>query len=107
MDHYTNIFQRGKYILSRGVDDHGNRFQRREEFNPTMFVPSQEKTEYRNIQMVKKKSKNLNDGPPFYVNLEKTLSLFESNFNFIKIDDNPKSIKPRKGFEALAIMEKK
>ena len=49
MDHYTNIFQRGKYILSRGVDDHGNRFQRREEFNPTMFVPSQEKTEYRTL----------------------------------------------------------
>ena len=56
---------------------------------------------------IKKKSKNLNDGPPFYVNLDKTLSLFENNFNFVKINDNPKSIKPRKGFEALTIMKKK
>jgi len=56
---------------------------------------------------IKKNIENLNDGPPFYVNLEETLSLFENNFNFVKIDDNPNSIKPRKGFEALTIMEKK
>ena len=47
------------------------------------------------------------DGPPFYVNLEDTLPMFENNFNIIKIDKNVDSIKPRKGFEALVIMSKK
>ncbi len=46
-------------------------------------------------------------GTPFYVNLEETLSIFENNFNIIKIDKNPDSIKPRKGFETLVIMDKK
>jgi len=50
---------------------------------------------------------DIDKGPPFYVNLEKTLSMFENNFNFVKIDKNPDSIKPRKGFEALVIMHKK
>ena len=47
------------------------------------------------------------DGPPFYVNLEDTLPMFENNFNIIKIDKNVDSIKPRKGFETLVIMSKK
>ena len=46
------------------------------------------------------------DGPPFYVNLKETLSMFENNFNIIKIDKNPNSIKPRKGFETLVVMTK-
>ena len=37
---------RGKYILYRGVDDRGNRITRREEFSPTLFVPSQNKTKW-------------------------------------------------------------
>ena len=37
---------RGKYILYRGVDELGNRISRKEEFHPTMFVPSQSKTEW-------------------------------------------------------------
>jgi len=46
---YTSITQRGKFILSRGVSEDGTPFQRREEFRPTMFVPSQNKTEYRTL----------------------------------------------------------
>ena len=37
---------RGKYILYRGVDENGKRISRQEEFHPTMYVPSQKKTEW-------------------------------------------------------------
>tara|TARA_Y100001970_G_scaffold290375_1_gene423908 strand:+ start:2375 stop:2977 length:603 start_codon:yes stop_codon:yes gene_type:complete len=50
---------------------------------------------------------NIDEGPPFYVNLEETLSIFENNFNIVEIDKNPNSIKPRKGFEVLVIMDKR
>ena len=43
---YTNIAMRGKYILYRGVDENGNRISRQEEFHPTMYVPTNEKTEW-------------------------------------------------------------
>lgn len=45
--------------------------------------------------------------PPFYVNLDETLLMFKNKFNFLKIDKNPDSIKPRRGFETLVIMGKK
>ncbi len=48
-EYYTNITQRGKFILYRGVSGDGTRFQRREEFYPTMYVPSNKKTEYRTL----------------------------------------------------------
>ena len=37
---------RGKYILYRGIDKNGNRISRQEEFHPTMYVPTQKKTEW-------------------------------------------------------------
>ena len=37
---------RGKYILYRGVDENGKRISRQEEFHPTMYVPTNEKTEW-------------------------------------------------------------
>jgi len=43
---YTNIAMRGKYILYRGVAENGKRISRQEEFHPTMYVPSQKKTEW-------------------------------------------------------------
>ena len=55
----------------------------------------------------KKRKKEIDGGPPFYVNLKQTLSMFENNFNIIKINDNPESIKPRRGFETLVVMNKK
>tara|TARA_B100002051_G_scaffold270280_1_gene302915 strand:- start:2061 stop:2666 length:606 start_codon:yes stop_codon:yes gene_type:complete len=55
----------------------------------------------------KRRSKDKDEGPPFYVNLDETLLMFKNNFNIIKIDRNPNSIKPRKGFETLVIMDKK
>jgi len=46
---YTNISVRGKYILYRGVDENGNRITRKEQFSPTLFVPSQIETEWRTL----------------------------------------------------------
>jgi len=46
---YTNVTQRGNYILYRGIDEDGNVFKRREEFRPTMFVSSKEKTKFRTL----------------------------------------------------------
>lgn len=37
---------RGKYILYRGVDENGNRISRQEEFHPTMYVPTNDKTDW-------------------------------------------------------------
>ena len=54
-----------------------------------------------------RREEELDKGPPFYVNLDETLLMFKNNFNIIKIDKNPDSIKPRKGFETLVIMDKK
>ena len=56
---------------------------------------------------IERKDEDLEKGPPFYVNLDETLLMFKNNFNIIKIDNNPDSIKPRKGFEALVVMDKK
>ena len=53
------------------------------------------------------KREGQSDGPPFYVNLEETLSMFGDSFVIKKIDKNIKSIKPRRGFETLVIMTKK
>ena len=46
---YTNIAMRGKYILCRGINEDGTPFQKRVEFHPTMFAPSQEETKYRTL----------------------------------------------------------
>jgi len=54
-----------------------------------------------------RREEDIGKGPPFYVNLEETLSMFENNFNILKIDKNPDSIKPRQGFETLIVMDKK
>ena len=54
-----------------------------------------------------RRKENIDKGPPFYVNLEETLSMFENNFNIVKIDKSPDSIKPRKGFETLVVMNRK
>ena len=46
---YTNVAVRGKNILCRGIDENGRPFHRKEEFNPTLFVPSKEKTKYKTL----------------------------------------------------------
>jgi len=59
-EYYTNIAMRGKYILCRGFNEDGTPFERKEEFHPTMFVPSkvkfktgtQKKTDYRTLDGV-------------------------------------------------------
>ena len=48
-EYYTNIAMRGKYILCRGFNEDGTPFQRKEEFHPTMFVPSKKTTKYKTL----------------------------------------------------------
>jgi len=43
---YTNISMKGKNILYRGIDENGNRISRKEEFHPTLFIPSKSKTDW-------------------------------------------------------------
>ena len=52
------------------------------------------------------KEEGLDQGPPFYVDLNNTLSMFENKFDIIEINKNPDSIKPRIGFESLVVMTK-
>ena len=47
--YYTNIAIRGKNILVRGYDSNGASFRRKEEFMPTMFVPSSKETKYKTL----------------------------------------------------------
>ena len=55
----------------------------------------------------KRREKDLGGGPPFHVKLDETLLIFKNKFNIVEIDNNPDSIKPRKGFETLVIMDRK
>ena len=45
---YTNVSMIGDYILYRGIKD-GQPTQIREKYNPTLFLPSNEKTKYRTL----------------------------------------------------------
>ena len=47
---YTNVFQYGSKMLVRGYDSQGNQFKRREDFSPTIFVPSREPTDWKTLQ---------------------------------------------------------
>jgi len=47
---YTNVAVRGKNILYRGIDESGNRITRKEQFSPTLFIPSQTETEWRTLE---------------------------------------------------------
>ena len=45
MDFYTNVAIVNDTILYRGLNG-GERIERREEFSPTLYVPSKNKTKY-------------------------------------------------------------
>ena len=46
---YTNVATRGNYILVRGRDENGKTLKQKLEFNPTLFIPSNQKTKYRTL----------------------------------------------------------
>lgn len=46
---YTNVINRGNEIFVRGYED-GNRFQVKEPFAPTLYVPSHKETPFKTIQ---------------------------------------------------------
>ena len=49
MDFYTNVAVVNDTILYRGFDG-GERVERREEFKPTLYVPSKNETEYKTLE---------------------------------------------------------
>ena len=49
MKFYTNVQQSGNSILVRGYE-HGQAFQTREKFNPTLFLPSAKKEEWKTLE---------------------------------------------------------
>lgn len=49
MSFYTSVFRYGNSILYRGYDGAGHRYQRKEPFQPTYFVPSQKDTGWRGL----------------------------------------------------------
>ena len=49
---YTYAWQYGNSILTRGVRN-GKRFTEKHPFNPTLYVRSNEESEFKNIQRLK------------------------------------------------------
>ena len=49
MSFYTSVFRYGNNILFRGYDDQGRRYQRKEPFQPTYYVPSQKDVGWRGL----------------------------------------------------------
>ena len=49
MKFYTNVQMVGDKFLVRGYED-GKHFMVRDEFNPTLFVPSKKKTNYKTLE---------------------------------------------------------
>lgn len=48
MKFYTHFSRAGNYILERGYEN-GKRFKRRTEYNPCLYVPAREETEYKTL----------------------------------------------------------
>ena len=46
---YTNVYQYGNKMLVRGYDANGKSFKRREDYQPTIFVPSKKPTDYKTL----------------------------------------------------------
>ena len=49
MSFYTNVKAVGNQIFLRGVDDIGERFQRKEKYSPTLFVPTREESKHKTL----------------------------------------------------------
>ena len=49
---YTNVQCLGDYILERGIDDQGNPFSHREEYKPTLFIPTQKSSKWNTLEGV-------------------------------------------------------
>jgi DNA polymerase elongation subunit (family B) len=49
MEFYTSVVNYGSKMLVRGYDEKGNPFKRREDFKPTIYVPSKNQTSYKTL----------------------------------------------------------
>ena len=47
---YTNVQCLGDYILERGIDDQGNPFSHREDYKPTLFIPTQKSSKWNTLE---------------------------------------------------------
>ena len=71
MSFYTNVKAVGSQIFLRGVDDIGERFQKKVRYSPTLFVPVKEETKYKTLEGINTKPINThNDGIKFMFFLE-------------------------------------
>jgi DNA polymerase elongation subunit (family B) len=50
MEFYTSVVQYGSKMLVRGYDTKGNQFKHRVDFQPTIFIPSKNPTEYKTLE---------------------------------------------------------
>ena len=55
MSFYTNVKAVGSQIFLRGVDDIGERFQKKVRYSPTLFVPVKEETKYKTLEGINTK----------------------------------------------------
>ncbi len=46
MSFYTNVSALGNNILFRGISNDGQRFKDRVEYQPTLYIPTKEKTKF-------------------------------------------------------------
>ena len=47
---YTNVQPHGNFIALRGIDEHGESFQRKVRYEPTLYVPSQKKSNWKTLE---------------------------------------------------------
>ena len=50
MSFYTNVHRLGNNILFRGISNDGQRFKDRVEYQPTLYIPTKEKTKFRTLE---------------------------------------------------------
>ncbi len=50
MSFYTNVSALGNNILFRGISNDGQRFKDRVEYQPTLYIPTKEKTKFRTLE---------------------------------------------------------
>ena len=50
MSFYTNVHCLGNNILFRGISNDGQRFKDRVEYQPTLYIPTKEKTKFQTLE---------------------------------------------------------
>ena len=95
MDFYTDVRTRGSYVLVRGVKS-GKRIMERVKYSPSLYIPTNTKTEFKNIYgnyLEKKDFKSIGEAKD-WIDQFKGLDDFEycgnTQWNYSYISDNYK-----------------